>query len=133
MKFGSFISLSAALMTMLTASHAEEKGIERFSIVKHAIADPAFAAALSSDAIAAADTAKGSDMHHDFVQKYFSGDERNVQALGKGYRQFCMEGPGEGCSVARNLLRGSHYECIDGPGEGCGHDGEPASQKRHTK
>jgi hypothetical protein len=42
-----------------------------------------------------------------------------------------MKGPGEGCGVARELLRGGHFEgCMGGVGEGYG-GGRPPPQKNH--
>jgi hypothetical protein len=56
-----------------------------------------------------------------FLHSYFSGDAKKVNQLGEQFQKFCLQGPGEGCGVTRELLRGGHYEgCMGGVGEGCG-------------
>jgi hypothetical protein len=109
------------LIATSPAVRAEDNALTRYPIVKNAINNPNLSAKISSDAQHSASAPKGSETYRNFIKEYFSGDDGQVNELGKDYQDFCVKGPGEGCGVTRDLLSGGHYEgCIGGVGEGCG-------------
>jgi hypothetical protein len=61
---------------------AEDSGLARFPVVKKAISDPVFSAKMFSDAEQSANAPKGSDVHRNFIQEYFSGNKGQVVSTG---------------------------------------------------